>query len=139
LRLPAPLHELPSAAGARPIYHPPIGTVRDIGIIALLALGVAFVPGGGNAAEAAIAVLVIAFLVTIGFAARQLYRENRLTISSLPDRERAILYAGVGLIVLMIAGADSLLDSAAGTLVWVGLLALGIIVVARVWVEANRF
>ena len=137
--MPAPLHELPSAAGGRPIYHPPIGTVRDIAIIALLALGVAFVPGGGNAAEAAIAVLVIAFLVTIGFAARQLYRENRLTISSLPDRERAILYAGIGLIVLMIAGADSLLDSAAGTLVWVGLLALGIIVVARVWVEANRF
>ena len=116
-----------------------MGTVRDIGIIALLALGVAFVPGGGNAAQAAIAVLVIAFLVTIGFAARQLYRENRLTIYSLPDRERALLYAGVGLIVLMIAGADSLLGSAAGTLVWVGLLALGVIVVARVWVEANRY
>jgi Kef-type K+ transport system membrane component KefB len=116
-----------------------VGTVRDIAIIALLALGVAFVPGGGNAADAVISVLVIAFLVTIGFAARQLYRENRLTIESLPDRERGILYAGIGLIVLMIAGADSLLGSAGGTLVWIALLALGVIIVARVWVEANRY
>jgi hypothetical protein len=116
-----------------------LGTARDIGIIALLALGVAFVPGGGNVADAVIAVLVIAFLVTIGFAARQLYRENRLTIESLPNRERGILFAGVGLIVLMIAGADSLLGTAGGTLVWVGLLALGVIIVARVWVEANRY
>jgi hypothetical protein len=114
-------------------------TLADIAIIAVLALGVAFVPGGGNAAQAVIAVLVIAFLVTIGFVARQLYRENRLTIDSLPDRERVLLYLGVGLIVLMIAGADSLLDTAGGTLAWIALLALGVIVVARVWVEANRF
>src|ERR671937_390311 len=107
------------------VYHRRVGTVRDIAIIALLALGVAFVPGGGNAADAAIAVLVITFLAAIGFAARQLYRENRLTIESLPDRERGILYAGIGLIVLMVAGADSLLGSAGGTLVWIALLALG--------------
>ena len=116
-----------------------MGTARDVAIIAVLALGVAFVPGGGNAARAAIAALVIAFLVTIGFAALQLYRQNQLTILSLSDRDRGILYAGIGLIVLMVAGADSLLSTAGGTLVWIGLLALGILVVARVWVEANRY
>lgn len=116
-----------------------MGTARDIGIIALLALGVAFVPGGGNAADAVIAALILAFLATLAFAGRQLYRENRFTIDSLPDRERVLLYLGVGLIVLMVAGADSLLTTAGGTLAWIALLALGVIVVARVWVEANRY
>jgi hypothetical protein len=116
-----------------------IGTARDVAIIALLALGVAFVPGGGNAARAVVSVLVIAFGVTIGFAAIQLYRQNRLTIYGLADRDRGILYVGLGLIVLMVAGADSLLDTPGGTLVWIGLLALGVLVVARVWIEAHRY
>ena len=49
---------------------------RNIAIIALVALLVAFLPGGGQAAEAAITVLMIAFLATLGFAARQIYRET---------------------------------------------------------------
>ena len=114
-------------------------TAGDVAIIAVLALGVAFLPGGGNAADAAQAALVVAFGVAMGFAARQLYTQNRLTIDTLPDRERGLLWAGVGLIVLMIAGSDSLFDTAGGTLLWVGLLALGVIVIARVWVEASRY
>ena len=114
-------------------------TATDIAIIAIIALGVAFLPGGGNAADAAQAALVIAFGVAMGFAARQLYAQNKLTIDTLSDRDRGILYAGIGLIVLMIAGADSLLDTAGGTLLWVGLLALGVLVIARVWVEATRY
>ena len=111
----------------------------DIGIIMLLALGVAFVPGGGNAAIAATTALTIAFLAVMAVAARQLYRQNKLTVDTLSDRNRAILYGGAGLIVLMVAGADSLLDTAGGTLLWVGLLALGILAIARVWVDATRY
>jgi Kef-type K+ transport system membrane component KefB len=114
-------------------------TAGDVAIIALLALAVAFVPGGGNAATAASTALVIAFLVALGFAARQLYAQNRFTIDTLSDRDRGILYAGAGLIVLMIAGADSLLDTPGGTLLWVGLLALGVVIIARVWMEASRY
>ena len=43
-------------------------TLADIAIIAALALGVAFIPGGGNAAQAAIAVLLIAFLAVLAYA-----------------------------------------------------------------------
>ena len=111
----------------------------DVAIIAVLALGVAFVPGGGNAATAATTALVIAFLAVMAIAGRQIYRQNQLTIDTLSDRDRGFLYAGIGLIVLMVAGADSMLDTAGGTLAWVGLLALGVIVIARVWVEANRY
>jgi hypothetical protein len=111
----------------------------DVAIIALLALGVAFVPGGGDAAEAATTALVIAFLAVMGVAGRRLFLQNRLTIDTLSDRDRGLLYGGLGLLVLMVAGADSLLDTAGGTLLWVGLLALGVIIIARVWVEANRY
>lgn len=113
--------------------------VADIAIIALLALGVAFLPGGGAAAEAATTALVIAFLAVMAVAGRRLFLQNTLTIDTLSDRDRGFLYGGIGLLVLMVAGADSMLDTAGGTLLWVGLLALGVIIIARVWVEANRY
>ncbi len=114
-------------------------TLADIAIIAVIALGVAFIPGGGNAAQAAIAVLLIAFLAVLGVAGYQLYRQNQLTIETLPHRERGILCAGVGLLVLTIAAGDKLLNTAGGTLIWVGMLALSVIIIARVWVEASRY
>jgi hypothetical protein len=114
-------------------------TIADIAIIAVIALGVAFIPGGGNAAQAAIAVLLIAFMAVIALAGYQLYRQNQLTIDTLPDRERGILCAGVGLLVLTIAAGDKLFATAGGTLIWIGLLALSVIIIARVWMEASRY
>jgi Kef-type K+ transport system membrane component KefB len=114
-------------------------TIADIAIIALLALGVAFVPGGGNASQAAIAVLLIAFMAVLAVAGHQLYRQNQLTIETLPDRERGILCAGVGLLVLTIAAGDKLLNTSGGTLIWIGMLAVSVIIIARVWVEASRY
>ena len=73
--------------------------LSDVAIIALLALGVAFLPGGGNAATAATTALLLAFLAVMALAGRQLYRQNQLTIDTLTDRDRGILYAGIGLIV----------------------------------------
>jgi len=113
--------------------------LADIAIIAALALGVAFIPGGGNAAQAAIAVLLIAFMAVLAYAGYRLYRQNQLTIDTLPDRERGILCAGVGLLVLTIAAGDKLLNTAGGTVLWVGLLALAVLIIARVWVEAGRY
>ena len=45
----------------------------------------------------------------LGFAGQELYRDNRLTIDSLSDRERGILFGAVGLLVLMVAGASPML------------------------------
>jgi hypothetical protein len=114
-------------------------TLADIAIIAALALGVAFIPGGGNAAQAAIAVLLIAFLAVLAYAGYQLYRQNQLTIDTLADRDRGILCAGVGLLVLTIAAADKLLNTAGGTLIWIALLAISVLIIARVWLEATRY
>jgi len=114
-------------------------TVRNVAIIAVLALGVAAIPGGGTAGETVLTALVMGFLAAIGFLVYRLYRENQLTLSTLTGAQRAVLYGAFGVIALMIAGADELLDSGAGTLVWIALIALSGFAIFRVWTEANTY
>lgn len=113
--------------------------LRNITIIALIAVPVAFLPGGGAAARAVVAALGIGFLASVGFAGYQGYRVNRLTISTLPDTARAVFFAAVGLLVLMVAAADELLASGVGTLVWIGLIVLAVAAIIRVWSEAHTY
>ena len=113
--------------------------LRNIAIIAVLAVGVAFVPGGGAAAETLIAALFMGFLATIGVLGYRLYMQNQLTLSALADDRRALLYGAVGAIVLMIAGTDELLDTGLGTLVWIGVLMFSVLAIMQVWREANTY
>ena len=113
--------------------------VRNIAIIAVLAVGVAFVPGGGAAAETLIAALFMGFLATIAVLGYRLYMQNQLTLSALADDRRALLYGAVGAIVLMIAGTDELLDTGLGTLVWIGVLAFSVLAILQLWREANTY
>jgi hypothetical protein len=113
--------------------------VRNIAIIALLALGVAAVPGGGNAAEAVLTALTLAFVAVLAVAGYQIYRQNKLSYFSLTDRQRTILVAAVGAIVLMIAGTDELLDDGLGVLVWIGVLGLSAFSIFSVWSESQRY
>lgn len=114
-------------------------TARNIAIIAVLAVPVAFVPGGGNAAEAILTALLIAFLAGISFMLYTLYRQNQLTMSSLPDSRRALLYGAVGAAALLIAGQDELMDAPGGFLIWIGLIVACGFVVFAVWREANTY
>jgi len=114
-------------------------TLRNVAIIALIAVPVAFLPGGGAATRAVVAALGIGFLASIGFAGWQGYRANQFTISTLPDVSRAVFFAAVGLLVLMVVAADELLASGGGTLVWIGLIALAVAAIIRVWTEAHTY
>jgi hypothetical protein len=113
--------------------------VRNVAIILLLALGVAFVPGGGDAADTILAALYMGFLATIGFLGYRLYMQNQLTLSALSDGRRLLLFGAVGAIALMIAGADEMLDSGAGTLAWIAILAASVLAIIQVWREANAY
>ena len=113
--------------------------VRNIAIILVLALGVAFVPGGGAAADTILAALFMGFLATIGLLGYRLYMQNQLTLSALSDGRRALLFGAVGAIALMIAGTDELLDTGAGTLVWIAILGLSVLAIIQVWREANTY
>src|SRR5260221_13292277 len=88
----------------------------------LLALVVAFAPAGGNAADAILTAITMGFLAGIAWAMFVLSRQNQLTLASLSDGRRAILYAALGMIALLIAGSDELFSSGGCTPVWVLLL-----------------
>lgn len=112
---------------------------RNFLIIAAIAAVVDLAPGGGNAATAVLTALLLTFLATLALAGLQLYRQNRMTLDSLSDRDRVAVYAAAGLIVLMVGAANKLLATGGGTLIWIGLLALAILAIARIWTNANSY
>jgi len=103
----------------------------------LLALVVAFIPGGGNVAEAVITALTMALLAGVAWMVYTLSRENQLTLATLTDARRAVLYGAVGMILLLIAGTDKLFSTGGGTLLWIVLLAASVAAIWRVWMDAN--
>ena len=112
---------------------------RNVAIIMLLALGVAFLPGGGNAVDTVTTAIAMAFLAGITWMIYMLSRQNQLTLATLTDGRRAIFYGAFGMLALLIAGQDKLWSSGAGTLLWVVLLAGSIFAIYRVWSEANSY
>ncbi|HKB51108.1 MAG TPA: hypothetical protein VKC63_06730 [Solirubrobacterales bacterium] len=114
-------------------------TLRNAAIVMLLALVVAFAPAGGNAADAILTAITMGFLAGIAWAMFVLSRQNQLTLASLSDGRRAILYAALGMIALLIAGSDELFSSGGGTLVWILLLGAAVAAIWRVWTEANTY
>jgi O-antigen ligase len=114
--------------------------LRNIAIIALLAVPVAFLPGGGRAAQTVITALTMVFLATLVVAVREVYRANRLTVDTLPDDQRAVLLGSVGVIVLMVAGADEMLGGGGiGAVLWVTLVACAVIAIISVWNRAHTY
>ncbi len=78
-------------------------TVRNVGIVLLLAVAVFALPGGGTGAAIVGALLSVGFGVGIWLFSMRMYREHRTTIFALGDRYRAILYAS--LLGLLLCGA----------------------------------
>jgi hypothetical protein len=113
--------------------------LRNAAIVMSLALLVAFAPAGGNAADAILTAITMAFLAAIVWTLFVWSRQNQLTLAALSDGRRAILYAALGLIALLIAGSDELFSSGGGTLVWIVLLGASIAAIWRIWMEANTY
>lgn len=105
----------------------------------ILAFGVAFLPGGGNIADAVWTALTMGLLAGIAWMVYTLSRENQLTLATLSDKRRAILYGAVGMLALLIAGTDKLFATGGGTLLWIVLLAASIAAIWKVWMEANTY
>lgn len=113
--------------------------VRNVAIILVLALGVAFLPSGGNVVEAIFAAITLGFLAGITWMLYVLSRQNQLTLATLTDGRRAILYGAFGLIALLIAGTDKMFASGGGTVLWIVLLAASVAAIWRIWIEANTY
>src|SRR4051794_20041985 len=114
-------------------------TLRNVAIVMALALFVAFVPSGGNLAEAVLTAITMGFLAAIAWMVFVLGRQNQLTLATLSDLRRAILYAALGMLALLIAGSDKLFASGGGTLVWILLFGASIAAIWRIWIDANTY
>ena len=116
-----------------------LSTVRNIGIILVLAAGVAFLPGGGTTAAVIGAVLSTLILVSLVFFVARLYRDHRLDIEGLGDRWRGLLYGAIGVAVMAMAARPRLSETSGGTLVWVALLGCASYAVYLVWRHYRQY
>jgi hypothetical protein len=95
-----------------------VTALRNALIVALLALAVWALPGGGAAADFFGALLFVLITIFLVLFAGRMYMENRVAIYGLGDRYRALLYGSLGVVVLTLAAGPRLFGTGLGTLVW---------------------
>lgn len=113
--------------------------VRNIAIIAVLALALAVIPGGGSVASGLLAALSLIFLAAIGLLVARAWEQTSMTRDVMSDRQRAILYGSMGAIALMIAGLDEMLDTGAGTVAWLAIVGIAVYLAVTTWREASSY
>jgi drug/metabolite transporter (DMT)-like permease len=95
------------------------------GVIALVALALVVLPGGGNALDAVLTALTIVFFAAIALLVARLYRQYRLDIETLDPNIRLALYGSLAIAVLTFTGTDRLFNAGGGgVLAWFALLAV---------------
>ncbi len=110
------------------------------GVIALVALGLTVLPGGGNALDVVLTALTIVFFAAIAVLVARLYRQYRLDIESLDPNIRLALYGSLAIAVLTFTGTDRLFDSGgAGVLAWFALLAVASYGLFWAWTRYRRY
>jgi uncharacterized protein involved in cysteine biosynthesis len=117
-----------------------VRTARNFAILALIALAALVLPGGGPALNVVVRLVTIAFFTSIAFFGYRLYREHHFTIDTLPDSQRAILYAAAGVVVLTLTATSRLFAlHAVGILIWAVLLAACFYGVFWVYTQARGY
>ena len=81
------------------------------GVIALIALALVVLPGGGNALDVVLTALTILFFAAIALLVARLYRQYRLDIDSLDPNIRLALYGSLAIAVLTFTGTDRLFNA----------------------------
>jgi drug/metabolite transporter (DMT)-like permease len=110
------------------------------GVIALVALLLVVLPGGGNALDVLLTALTIVFFAAIALLVARLYRQYRLDIESLEPNVRLALYGSLAIVVLTFTGTDRLFDTGgAGVLVWFALLGLASYGLFWAWTRYRRY
>ena len=111
-----------------------------LGIVALIALVLVVLPGGGNALDVVLALLSIVFLAAIALLGYRLYGQYRLDIDGLEQNTRLTLYSSIGLAILTVVATDRLFDvGGAGIVAWFALLALCSYGIYWVWTQWRSY
>jgi drug/metabolite transporter (DMT)-like permease len=110
------------------------------GVIALVALALVVLPGGGNALDVVLTALTIVFFAAIALLVARLYRQYRLDIESLDPNIRLALYGSLAIAVLTFTGTDRLFDAGGGgVLAWFALLAVASYGLFWAWTRYRRY
>jgi hypothetical protein len=110
------------------------------GVIALIALVLEVLPGGGNALDVVLTALTIAFFAAIALLVARLYRQYRLDIETLDSSTRLALYGSLAIAVVTFTGTDRLFDAGGGgVLLWFALLALASYGLFWAWAHYRRY
>jgi hypothetical protein len=113
---------------------------RNLGIVALIALAIVALPGGGPTLNVVMSTLTIAFFAGIALFAFRLYNQNKFTLDSLSERQRFVLYASVGLAFLNFTATSRLFNAGGlGVLAWLVMLGVASYGVMWVYVSYNRY
>jgi hypothetical protein len=110
------------------------------GVIALVALALVVLPGGGSALDVVLTALTIVFFVSIALLVARVYRQYRLDIESLDPNIRLALYGALALALLTFTATDRLFDAGgAAVLLWFALLALASYGLFWAWTRYRRY
>lgn len=112
---------------------------RNVGIMALIALGLTVLPGGGVATSTVLGALTMAFLASLAWFVWVAHKENLLTLDALSEGWRALHFAAIGMLVFLVAGADEMFATGVGTLAWIGLFGLSLFALFRVLQESRAY
>jgi hypothetical protein len=96
----------------------------EIAIILLIAAAVDFVPGGGNAARAIEAVVWVLFGAGILWLLVRTYRERRMSLHTLGEPRRAVLYGAIAVGYVVLAARGRMWETGLGELAFWVLLGL---------------
>jgi hypothetical protein len=109
---------------------------RNVAILLAIAAAVHFIPGGGRAASTFEAALLVAFGLGIGFFGLWMYREQRISLHSLGDYHRALLYGAVALVAFLWVARERMWLTSVGELAWfvlAGIVVYSLLTVYRQW------
>jgi hypothetical protein len=112
---------------------------RNIAIVLLLAAVVDLAPHAGSATTFLIQLISLAFLGAIAWVASRLYREHRMSLYSLGNRRRAVIYVAAGVVTLTLTASGRLFESGIGSVAWLLLLAASGFAVFRVVRSAREY
>ena len=111
-----------------------------LGVVALIALVLEVLPGGGNALDVVLTALTVAFFAAIALLVARLYRQYRLDIETLDSSTRLALYGSLAIAVLTFTGTDRLFNAGGGgVLLWFALLALASYGLFWAWAHYRRY
>jgi hypothetical protein len=117
-----------------------VQTAWKFGLVALIALVLEVLPGGGRLLDVVLTALTIAFFAAIALLVARLYRQYRLDLDTLASSIRLALYGSLAIAVLTFTATDRLFNSGgAGVLVWFALLALASYGLFWAWTNYRRY